>query len=67
MFISLVCLNFASETTWYTNQEICTIDHSSEIFFIFFIRNGMVMSGINYIRTRVKFVALFVEKRPMIR
>ena len=35
-------------------------------FLIFFIRKGMVMSGITYVRTGVKFVALFVEKRRVI-
>ena len=30
-----------------------------------FIRKGMVMSGINYVRTGVKCVALFVDSRPL--
>ena len=60
--VFLVCVNFANETRWYTNQEICIVD-SSEVFLIFFVRKGMVMSGINYLRTSVKFVILFVEKR----
>ena len=60
----MVCVNFANETRWYTNQEMCTVD-SSEVFNPF-IRKGMVMSGINDARTSVKFVALFVEKRRVI-
>ena len=58
MFTSLVC-------RWYTNQEICTVD-SSQVFSLFknyFIRKGMVMSGINYIKTALEFMALFVERR----
>ena len=31
----------------------------------FFIRKGMVMSGINYVRTGVKCVALFVDSTPL--
>ena len=60
MFISLVCVNFASETRWYTNQEICTVD-SSQVYSLF-IRKGMVMSGIKHVRAGIKFVALFVEE-----
>ena len=26
MFASVVCVYFANETRWYTNQEICTVD-----------------------------------------
>ena len=44
----MVCVNFANETRWYTNQEICTVD--SDQFFNVFIRKGMVMSGINDVR-----------------
>ena len=62
MSTSLVCVNFANETRWYTNQEICTVD-SSQAFKNFFIRKGMAMSGINYVRTGIKFVVLFAEKR----
>ena len=49
MFASVVCVNFANETRWYTNQEICTVD-SNQLFNMFFIRKGMVMSGINDFR-----------------
>ena len=44
--------------------EICTVD-GSEILNNIFLK-GMVMSGITYVRTSVRFVALFVEKRRMI-
>jgi len=64
MFVSVVCVNFANETRWYTNQEICTVD-TSQLFNTVFIRKGMVMSGINDVR-RIKIVALFVEKRHVI-
>ena len=37
---------------------------SSEVFNLFF--KGLVMSGITYVRTSVKFLALFVEKRRVI-
>ena len=39
--------------------------YRSEVFNLY-IKKGMVMSGINYVRTSVKFVALFVEKRRVI-
>ena len=65
MFASVVCVNFANETRWYTNQEMCTVD-SCQLFNVF-IRKGMVMSGINHVRTGIKTVALFVEKRRQTR
>ena len=37
MFTSLVCVNFANETRWYTNQEICTVD-SSEVYNRFYLK-----------------------------
>ena len=54
MFASVVCVNFANETRWYTNQEICTVDSSKHF--------NMVMSGRNDVGTGIKIVALFVEK-----
>ena len=64
MFASVVCVNFANKTRWHTNQEICTVD-SSQIQYVF-IRKGVVMSGINDVRTGIKIVVLFVEKRHVI-
>ena len=62
MFTSVVCVNFANETRWYTNQEICTVD-SSQFFNRFFIRKGMVMSGINDIRRCQNRCTVCGEKR----
>ena len=49
MFASVVCANFANETRWYTNHEICTVD-SSQLFSMFYVLLEMVMSGINDVR-----------------
>ena len=63
MFTSLVCVNFANETRWYTNQEMCTVD-SSEVY------NRLYQKGHgdvkNKLRKNQQFVALFVEKRRVI-
>ena len=59
MFISLVCVNFPNETRWYRNQEMYIVKE-----LLLERGKGMVMSGINYVRTGVKFVALFVDSRP---
>ena len=39
IFTSLLCVNFANETRWYTNQEICTV-HSSEVFNLFLLEKA---------------------------
>ena len=43
--------------------QIKKLVQQTAVNLLIFIRKGMVMSGINYIRTGIKFVALFVEKR----
>ena len=36
---SVVCINFANETRWYTNQEMCTVD-SSQLFNMFLLKRA---------------------------
>ena len=49
-----------------TKLDGTQIVHIAVTFFIFFIRKGMVMSGINDVRTSVRFAALIVEKRRVV-